>query len=294
MIKRLCALIFGIFLSSHCLAEIKIRWLSVASIYIEDGESSIMFDPDWTRPRVIHALGLSELRSDTKLVQSELEKLNIKSANAVFTSHSHFDHAIDAPIVARLTNAINYVDQSSLRISNAYKDPRIKTQLIKSGESIQIGRFQVTPMKREHSEIGILGMHFLPGEVPKDFNFNFWDYRTGDTWFYLIEHPERTILIEQGSATHLDLMTKIPEKVDVLIQGIANRENDEVFISGYLTRLKPKIFIPLHFDNFFKDFDPESMGELFGIKTDSLLENIEQTIPEVRATKPKYGEVIIL
>lgn len=293
MIKRLATIIFCLSLTSTCLAEIKIRWLSVASVIIEDGNSSILVDPDWTRPNLWHVLGISKLTSNEKLVSSELEKLGIKKVGGIFTSHSHFDHAIDAPIVARLTDAINYVDQSSLLISNAYKDPKIKTLLIKAGEPIQIGNFKVTPMLREHAKIGAIGMHFLPGPVPSDFDFGFWQYYTGDTWFYLIEHPEKTILLDQGSVSHYDLMTTKPVKVDVLIQGIANRESDQEFVSGYLKIFKPSVFIPLHFDNFFKDFDSENLGQLFGVNLEELLTHIKKEYPKTKVINPRYGEVII-
>jgi L-ascorbate metabolism protein UlaG (beta-lactamase superfamily) len=294
MIKRLITLIFCLSLTSTCLAEIKIRWLSVASVIIEDGKSSILVDPDWTRPTFWQLLGVSKLMSDEELVKDELKKLGIKKVDGIFTSHSHFDHAIDAPVVARLTGAVNYVDQSSLRISNAYKDPSIKTIQIKAGETIYIGDFKVTPMKREHAKIGIIGMHFLPGEVPEDFDFGFWQYKTGDTWFYLIEHPEKTILLDQGSASHLHLMTRRPPKVDVLIQGIANRESNEVFVSGYLKEFKPSVFIPLHFDNFFKKFDSKNLGRLFGIKLEELLEYIQKELPQTQVINPEYGKEVVI
>ena len=293
MIKRLFALIFCLSFSTISSAEIKIRWLGVASVIIEDGESSLLMDPDWTRPDLWQVIGLSRLVSNEKLVKSELDKLKIKKVSGIFTSHSHFDHAIDAPLVAKLTDAVNYVDESSLIISNAYKDPRIKTMLIQAGRPIQIGQFTVTAMKREHAKIGAIGIHFLPGSVPKDFDFNFWDYKTGDTWFYLIEHPEKTILLDQGSASHVDLMVKIPAKVDVLIQGVANRENDDLFMKGYLTAFRPKIFIPIHFDNFFKDFNQNDLGELFGVKLDELLTKIRDGHPQTKVIRPVYGEVII-
>lgn len=293
MIKRLIVLIFSILFSLAANAEIKIRWLSVASVIIEDGDSSILVDPDWTRPNLFHVFGFSKLVSNEALVKAELEKLKIKKVSGIFTSHSHFDHAIDAPIVARLTDAVNYVDQSSLRISNAYKDPRIKTMLIKAGSGIQLGKFKITPMRREHSAIGLIHMHFLPGPVPENFDFGFWQYKTGDTWFYLIEHPEKTILLDQGSASHLDLMTTKPSKVDVLIQGVANRENDQAIVNGYLKEFRPSVFIPLHFDNFFKEFDGENLGRLFGIKLDPLLELIQQEYPQTKVINPRYGEEII-
>ena len=293
MFKSLFIVILGFSaLSAH--SAVQVRWLSVASVLIEDGESKILFDPDWTRPNLLQMLNLSRLTSDEELVLKELKRLKVNAIDGIFTSHSHFDHGIDAPIVARITNAVNYVDESSLRISNAYKDPRIKTLMIPADGVIQIGKFKITAIKRDHAEIGAIMMKFLPGEVPKDFDFRFWDYHEGQTWFYVIEHPEMSILIDQGAHCHSELIPKEMKSFDVLIQGVANRKSDQDIIKGYLTQYRPKIFIPVHFDNFFKDFNFEDESELFGVHLDELLGLIRKELPQVKVIKPKYGEVINL
>ncbi len=294
MFKSLITLIFCFSLIPHAFAEIKVRWLTVASVIIEDGESAILVDPAWTRPTLLNALGLSRLKSDEKLVESELKKLNITKVDGIFTSHQHFDHSLDAPVVARLTGAVNYVDENSLLISNAFKDPRIKTKMISDNGIIEIGKFKITTMKREHAAIRAMGTKFLPGAVPADFDFGFWQYHEGQTWFYLIEHPEKNILLDQASESRPDLIAGKTKKIDVLIQGIANRESDKVFLDGYLKIYNPSVFIPLHFDNFFKQFDGKDPGRLYGVKFEEILGKIKKEFPQTKVIDPVYGEAYSL
>lgn len=294
MFKSLFAFIFAFFFSSNAQAIVQARWLSVAAVIIEDGESKIMFDPDWTRPNFFQILGVSRLVSNEELVKTELGKLGLRKVDGIFTSHSHFDHAIDAPIVARLTDAVNYVDESSIKISNAYKDPRIKTISIPQDGVIQIGKFKITAIKRSHFKIRAIGFKFLPGPVPDDFDFNFWQYNEGQAWMYVIEHPEKTILLDQGSESHVSLLPKTLTRVDALLQGVSNRGTDKRFVSGYTKQLRPSLFIPLHYDNFFKDFDPVDKSELPGVRLNDILDLVKKTVPDIKVIRPEYGKVIDL
>lgn len=288
--------VFFIFLlmqSFMVFSRVEMRWLTVASLVLDDGESRILFDPMFTRASILNWLNIKKLKSDEKLVKAELEKLDLMKVDAIFASHSHFDHVIDAPTVSKLTGAVFYVDKNSLRIAKAYKDPLIKTSSITALRPIQVGKFKITPIVRTHSPI-FLGIHFLSGEVPVDFDFGFYDYRVGDTWFYYITHPDGKILIDQGSAPFLDKAQSLTKDVDVLIQGVANRKSDEAVLDGYVKHLVPKTFVPSHFDNFVFGFDSKSDSDLPGIKLDRILTKMQDQYPLLRVVKPKYGEKIVL
>jgi L-ascorbate metabolism protein UlaG (beta-lactamase superfamily) len=278
---------------SIAFSRVEMRWLTVASILLDDGETKILFDPMFTRASFLHWMNLKKLPSDEKLVKAELDKLGLKKIDAVFASHSHFDHVIDAPIISKLTGAIFYVDQSSERVAKAYKNPLIRTERITALRAITVGKFRITPVVRSHSPIKF-GYHFLPGEVASDFNFGMYDYHVGDTWFYYITHDEGKILLDQGSAPFLDKAKSLTDSVDVLIQGVANRKDDEMVIEGYPKLLKPKIFIPTHFDNFFFSFNPQGDSELPGIHLERILSGMKVAYPEMKVIRPKYGEKIVI
>lgn len=274
-------------------ATVKAKWLTVSSLVIDDGKTRILFDPAWTRPGMLHLMNLSAFKSDESLVKSILQKNEIEKLDAVFASHSHFDHVMDAPMVSKLSGAVFYVDESSERIAIAYKDPKIRTIRLIPSKQIRIGDFLVTPLPRVHSKLLHL-FNFLPGSVPKDTELSFWDYHVGDTWFYLIEHPELTILLDQGSESNLETLRPSVKQIDVLIQGIANRKSDQTIVDGYAKVLKPRQFIPVHFDNFFAEFSEGEEGLLPGIRLEDLLGEMKRAYPAMSVDRPLYGKSIQL
>jgi L-ascorbate metabolism protein UlaG (beta-lactamase superfamily) len=276
-------------------AKVEVRWLTVTCLILQDGDSTIVFDPMFTRAGLSHWLNLSELKSDQALVQKVLKEQAITRADAVFASHSHYDHVIDAPMISKLSGAIFYTDKSSEKIAQAYQDPQIKTKLLINRQPIQIGKFKLTPIIRDHSPIPLIDMKFLPGEVPDTFKFGFYDYHMGETWFYYIEHPEVRILIDEGASPHLDKIRSFTSTVDVVIQGIANWKQADATISGYVRYLKPKVFIPTHFDNFFRAFEPHAeLSYLPGLNWEEFVLSFDKAKTGTKLLKPKYGERISL
>lgn len=287
-------LIFAYILSSQVFGKVHGRWFSVASLVIEDEKTRIFFDPMFTRAGLQHWLALSDFRSDEPLVTKILKENGLNKIDALFASHSHFDHVIDAPIIAKLTGGVFYVDENSEIIAKAHKEPKIQIQRVENRRPIVIGDFKITPVLRTHSHIRSLGFSFLPGKVSQDFDFGFYDYKVGDTWFYLIEHPDGKILFDQGAEPFLDEAKKVVSQVDVLIQGVANRENDDTIIKGYAHAFKPKVFLPSHFDNFFFPFDPVSIPDLPGIRLKEVLDKMQKSYPEMEVIMPVYGKRMVL
>ncbi|MBA2405321.1 MAG: MBL fold metallo-hydrolase [Bdellovibrionales bacterium] len=288
--------VFLVFLSlSHAQAMIQARWFSVASVLLEDGETQIMFDPMFTRAGIKHWLLFSKLKSDEELVTKIIKEHQLNKITALFASHSHYDHVIDAPMFAKLTGATFYVDESSERVAAAYKESKIRTQRFQNLAKIKIGKFTITPIMRRHSPIRAFDLDWLPGEVPKDFDFGIYDYHVGDTWFYYIEHPEGNILLDQGSEPNLDKLKPYTTAANFLIQGIANRSSDDAILKGYIEKLKPTVFIPTHFDNFFFAFDPAAeTSYLPGIDFENLMAKLKKAHPGVDVIMPVFGKKIEL
>jgi L-ascorbate metabolism protein UlaG (beta-lactamase superfamily) len=276
-------------------AESKVegRWLTVSSILLDDGKTKILFDAPWTRPGLLDWLGIGTFKSDEKLVSDILTKNNMLNTQAVFASHSHFDHIVDVPMVSKLTGAVFYTDESSERIAAAYKEPKIRTVSMKANQEIRVGDFLITPLLRDHAKILNL-FEFIPGPVPADTDLSFWDYHVGSTWYFVVKHPDGTILIDQGTESHIDEVRKISETVDVLFQGVANRKDDETIVTGYSKTFNPKIFVPVHFDNFMGSFNDGKTSDLVGMKLDGLLGKLKKAYPTMKVDRPEFGKAITL
>lgn len=234
-------------------------------------------------------LGILPLRSDPSLVEKVLSGQNMRTLSGIFVTHTHFDHCIDAPMVAKLTNAPLYASESMRNVAQAYKDPSIRIEALKP---VRIGKFRVSMFTRVHSEILEL-FEFLPGKVPADFNFSFYDYKVGESWIYILEHPEGNILIDTSGDANLPILPK-DIKIQAVFQGVANRKSNETLIHGYVQRLAPKKFIATHFDYFMLPFVPGPQRVMGNVDFPGLQEAFRKEAPGTEFIVPAFGTPIPL
>jgi L-ascorbate metabolism protein UlaG (beta-lactamase superfamily) len=223
------------------------RWLGVAGVALTDGQDSLIFDPVFTKPHLGHWLFNQRFKSDQDLVKEKLNFLKIVKAHGIFSSHTHFDHAIDVATVAQETKATVYGGDSLKKLIH-FQNPNVLFKPMNDGESFEIGRFKITPLRRKHAAIKSLNDYeFLPGLID-EFQGNFYDYKEGEVWCFFIEHPEGNILIDQGGRPDEKLLP-YQGKIQVQFLGVANKKSMDNFIHG-IYKMGAKKIIPLHFDFF--------------------------------------------
>jgi len=79
---------------------IRIRWLGTAGFVIESGTTTLLIDPFLTRPSLPRLFAVP-LVPDELAVRARVPE----RVDAVLCGHSHFDHLLDAPLIASITGA---------------------------------------------------------------------------------------------------------------------------------------------------------------------------------------------
>jgi L-ascorbate metabolism protein UlaG (beta-lactamase superfamily) len=255
--------------------ELTARWLGVAGLSISDGETTLLFDPVFTKPSWRHWLFGSPFRSDPEKVKSGLAAAGVRTAHAVFSSHCHFDHASDIGAVSGLTGAIVRGGPSLKRISMTDPGERARFEEMEDQEEFRVGKFRVIPFRRQHAAIiHWLDFKFLPGPVPEDFRFGFYQFHEGEVWAFRIEHPDGSLLIDQGSH-FFEPHARFAQKTDAYFVGIANKKSLDDLVENNIGRIRAPLVVPLHFDFFLFEGETIEAWRLPGNQISEIQERVQ-------------------
>lgn len=234
-------------------SRLKVTFVGVATLLFDDGETAIMTDGFFSRPGYMALAG--KIKPDENMINRTLQRLEVKSLAAVIPVHSHYDHAMDSPIVAGKTGALLAGSESSANIGRGYGFPEKRIKVVANGETVQFGRFKVTFLNSEHFPINFaLGKINEPVSLPA----NVTDFKLGECYSLLIEHDGKTMLV-QGSAGFLRGALN-GRKADVVFLGVGglgnvNSSYQEDYWREVVASVRPKRVIPIHWDNFYKSLD---------------------------------------
>ncbi|PJZ71359.1 hypothetical protein CH373_02350 [Leptospira perolatii] len=264
-------------------ADLKVTFLGVSTLLVDDGQTAFMTDGFFTRPGLLQ---LNSISPNKDLIVQSLGKLGVKSLAAVIPVHSHYDHALDSAVVAELTNADLVGSESTRNIGLGFGLPENRIKVVTNESKLQYGKFKITILKSSHIPGGrYLGEITSPITNPTKAS----EYKMGDCYSVLVEHGNRSILI-QGSAGFIPGALK-GHKADVVYLGVSGLGKfDESYLQEYwketMETVGAKRAILVHWDDFFEPLD----GEL--VLLPPFLDNFDNSIKFLLA-KGKASDVDI-
>ncbi len=176
-------------------SDIHITFLGTSTLLFDDGETRWITDGFFTRPN-LSKFGQSRLRSDDKLIDRILDRLKIKTLSAVVSLHSHYDHALDAPLLAKKTEALLIGSNSTALLGRAFALPQSQIQVVKDGDELNFGKWKVTLILSAHSpNPKVAGEIDKPPVLPLTEN----DYKPGESFSLLVEHSGRSLLLQASA-----------------------------------------------------------------------------------------------
>jgi len=234
-----------------------VTFAGVSTLAFDDGESALLIDGFFSRPSLVK-VGLGRVAPVPERIDAALEKLGllgptVPRVEAVLPVHSHFDHVMDSPEVARRTGALLVGGASTLQVGRgADLDPE-QTRVLAPSTPTAYGPWTVT---------GVPSAHCPPDRFPGTIDEPLRTparakaYRCGEAWSLLVEHPSTGPTLVQGSAGFVPgALDEI--RADVVYLGVGQLGVlGEDYIAQYwrhtVSAVGARRVVMTHWDDFFR------------------------------------------
>ena len=275
---------------------LRLTHFGAAGWSITDGETTFLLDPYLSRIRFkgrrFGPTDATEVPNDARPVVQMDEvaetdtatvDAHVAHADYVMLSHSHFNHCMDMPYIAKKTGAVVIGTESTVNVAMNNGVKLEQTLAVMGGEDYAFDKFSLRVIPSLHSALSCkLYRDF--GTIPATTEpLSLDDYVEGGTLAYLLRVGGRDILMF-GS------MNYIEREVDGLRPDIALVASapPRLEITDYTARLMrclgcPPIVIATHWDD---------QGLPFGAAQDKALAHTGAFVEEVQAVSPN-SEVVV-
>lgn len=253
---------------------LELQWLGTAGFRLSAEGTTILIDPYVSRTSMRATFARRPLVSDGDLVDALVAR-----ADAVLVGHTHFDHAVDVPHLVRRDAAAAYGSSSVRALLGVWGLER-HAVVVEPHQPYEIGPFTVSFTPSVHSKL--IGGLAVPsdGELTCDCldNLGAGAYRCGQVWGITIRFGD-FMLYHQGSANLIDDEVRTRD-VDVFLCGIAGRLYSRDFTRRAIRRLRPKLVVAHHHDDFFRPL-AAPMGFSFNVNLGGFAEEVAAIDPDL-------------
>ncbi len=241
--------------------ELQLTWLGTAGFRLEYRGQVLLIDPYVSRPGMRASL-LRPLRPDHEAIRR-----HVPDADVIVCTHSHHDHILDVPDIARLTGAQVIGSSSTCNLCRGAGLSSNQLVEVDAPQALERGPFRITLRRSLHGR-ALFNRVPLEGSIPPGTRppLRLNEFRNDTNFGVLIE-----CLPEHGDAPglqvfHLGSADFYPETVDglhadVLLACLAGRHRREGYVRELLLSLQPRVVIPCHYDDFFRPLE-EPIREL--------------------------------
>lgn len=227
--------------------ELAVRWLGTAAFEIRTAETSILIDPHFSRHNVWQLLA-GPLTPDMARIEKHLPK-----ADAVFIGHSHHDHMVDAPAIAKKLDVPLYGSEDTSRVALGAGLPARLVKTLQGGERVRVGDLTIEAVPSEHSDI--ITNWLVAGRIAPDAKppMRFTQYKHGPVFTFVVHWRGRTVY-HFGSAEMIEPVMK-GRKADVAMICLSGWKDNRPIFGRIAGALAPSVVVPMHHDDFFRPLE---------------------------------------
>ena len=247
---------------------LKITFFGTTTLLFDDGKDQILFDAHFTRPSLVKYVVGAKVKTNTRLCDKLISSHHIDRLKAIFISHTHHDHVMDAPYVAKRCGAVIYGSSSARNVAIGGGVPEDRTEVFRHGSEYSIGGYKIRILKSLHSKPTKLNDDLgVPIEEPLVQPASLRDYKEGGSYDFYVEHGGKRILIRPSFNYIEGQLDGI--QADVLFLGVAglakaDEAMETTFFAETVEKTNARLVIPVHWDNFFAPLEKpvDEMPEL--------------------------------
>jgi len=285
---------------------LRLTHFGAAGWSIADGATTVLLDPYFSRVRFngrpYGAADAATVPGDVRPTVAYDEAptgdiatidRHVTRADYILLSHSHFNHAMDTPNIARKTSATVIGTESAANIARAGGVSEEQILTVRGGEDYDFGRLSIKVVPSLHSALS--GKHYWSSAtIPRDVKapLRLKDYVEGGMLAYLLRLGGWEILLFGG-------MNYIEREVVGLRPGIvlaaAARPRREIHdYTGRLLRAlgQPPIVVATHWDNQGLPFGAPQVEAL--AEAETFVAEVKAVAPRTRVVVPQHFETIVV
>ncbi len=245
-----------------------LRWQGVAGFSLEHDQKTLCIDPYVSRSGLAKTLfGRLDVDHDS------LERC-FPRADAILIGHSHYDHVLDAPALARRTGATLYGCASSARVARGWGLAEDQIWVVSPDEEVELVHGSAKAVPSDHGKF-FLGRGGWPhGTITEP-----------------IRYPPKTSQLKHGQVftwwadwgglriVHVDSADYDTERnrkldCDVLCLCAVGRQYRPGYTREIIDATRPSLVVPCHWDHFFLPLDAPTR-QLPGVDLEGFVREIE-------------------
>lgn len=264
---------------------------------ITDGRTVVLLDPYFSRIRYSgKAFGTATApvaKGDSRPVYGPNDTLvsdiatidaHVDRADFIVISHSHFNHCMDTPYIARKTRAAVIGTESTINMARACGVPEDQLYAVHGGEDYEFGALSIKVIPSLHSALS--DRHYFDSDtIPRGIKapLRLGEYAEGGTLAYLIRFGAHSILMF-GSMNYIEReVTGLRPDVALIAAAKAR-----LGIHDYTGRLLRALGCPPHV--IATHWDTQSAP--YGASQDEAYEQAQSFVREVKAVAPETHVVV--
>lgn len=224
----------------------RVTWLGCAAFAVEAGGKRLLLDPFATRC-ALHRAVLRPLEPDRSRIDHWIPR-----ADYVICGHAHYDHALDAPAIARRDGAVLVGSPTLCHIARAAGVPEAQLREVPpDGLHLRLGPFEVRLVPAVHGRWALGRMLFAGclSEEPR-LPMRVAGWVDGGVFGVHVQAADAT-LYHLGSAGIVDGALE-GLHADAVLACLAGRRFTPAYLERLVEALRPRLVVASHFDDFFR------------------------------------------